>query len=454
MKPLMLITGPVATRSGYGSHSRDLVRSLVKMDRFNIHINSVRWGNTPMNALNEDNPDDLIILDRILKSPQLDRQPDVHIHISVPNEFQPIAKYNIGITAGIENTAPKVEWIQGMNRMNMNIVPSKFAKGIFDKVVYEEVNDQTKQKTGELKCTSPIEVLFEGADTNIYKKTNKISDELKVEMDKISERFVFLYTGHWLQGDLGQDRKDTGMLVRTFYETFKKTVNPPALLMKTSGATFSVIDREEIISKIEYVKSTMKSTDNLPPVYVLHGDLTDEEMNQMYNHTKVKAHISFTHGEGFGRPLLEASLSEKLVIAPDWSGHKDFLNKNNSVLLNGGMAKVHKSALPKEIFVDGAEWFNVNYQYAAQVMMDVFSSYRRYIMKGKKQAMYNRVNFSLDKMTKDFGKILDKHLPKFEEQPQAVDLKLPKLKKVGESPLDADKQNSKPGLKLPKLKKV
>jgi len=444
MKPLMLITGPVATRSGYGSHSRDLVRSLIAMDKFDIHINSLRWGNCPMNALDKDNPNDKIILDRILTTDNLSKQPEIHIQISVPNEFTPIAKYNIGITAGIENTAPKAEWIQGMNKMNMNIVPSNFVKEMFQKVTYEEVNEQTKQKTGELRLTSPIEVLFEGADVNIYKKTKDISDDLKSEMDSIKERFIFLYTGHWLQGDLGQDRKDTGMLLKTFLETFKNKPNPPALVMKTSGATFSIIDRNDIKQKIDDIKATVKGT--LPPVYFLHGDLTDEEMNQMYNHPKVKAHVSFTHGEGFGRPLLEASISEKIVIAPDWSGHKDFLNKNNSVLLPGAMTDVHKSALPKEMLVDGAKWFTVNYQYASQVMMDVFKDNRKYMMMAKRQAMYNRVNFTMDKMTSEFNRILDNHLPKFEEQPQAVDLKLPKLKKVS---------SDKPAeIELPKLKKV
>ena len=444
MKPLMLITGPVTTRSGYGSHSRDLVRSLIAMDKFDVKINSLRWGNCPMNALDKDDPNDKIILDKILTTDNLSRQPEIHIQISVPNEFTPIAKYNIGITAGIENTAPKAEWIQGMNKMNMNIVPSNFVKEIFQKVTYEEVNEQTKQKTGELRLTSPIEVLFEGADVNIYKKTKDISDDLKAEMDNIEERFVFLYTGHWLQGDLGQDRKDTGMLLKTFLETFKNKPNPPALLMKTSGATFSIIDRNEIKQKIEEIKATVNG--KLPPVYFLHGDLTDEEMNQMYNYPKVKAHVSFTHGEGFGRPLLEASISEKIVVTSDWSGHKDFLNKNNSVLLPGTMTKVHKSALPKEMLVDGAQWFTVNYQYASQVMMDVFKDNRKYTMMAKRQAMYNRVNFTMDKMTSEFNRILDNYLPEFEEQPQAVDLKLPKLKKVSsEKPAE---------IELPKLKKV
>ena len=441
----MLITGPVATRSGYGSHSRDLVRALIAMDKFDIHINSLKWGNTPMNALDDKNPNDKIILDRIIYDNNLPRQPEVHIQISVPNEFTPLAKYNIGITAGIENTAPKPEWVQGMNKMDMNIVPSKFVKGVFESVTYEEMDEQTKQKIGELRIIKPIEVLFEGADTNIYKVVKDISEEFKAEMSEIPEKFIFLYTGHWLQGGLGEDRKDTGMLLKTFLETFKNKPRPPALLMKTSGATFSIIDRNEIRQKIEDIKDTV--TGKLPPVYFLHGDLTDEEMNEMYNYPKVKAHITFTHGEGFGRPLLEASLSEKIVIASDWSGHKDFLNKNNSVLLPGAMTNVHQSALPKEMLVEGAQWFTINYQYASQVMKDVVKNTRQYNMKAKRQAMYNRVNFSMNKMTKDFGKILDKYLPKLEEQPQLVDLKLPKLIKVGD-------KSKPPKLKLPKLKKI
>ena len=263
-------------------------------------------------------------------------------------------------------------------------------------------------------------------------------------MDNIKERFVFLYTGHWLQGNLGEDRKDTGMLLKTFLETFKNKPNPPALLMKTSGATFSIIDRNEIKRKIEDIKVTVDG--KLPPVYFLHGDLTDTEMNEMYNHPKVKAHVSFTHGEGFGRPLLEASVSEKVVIASDWSGHKDFLNKNNSVLLPGGLTKVANSALPKDMLVDGAQWFTVNYQYASQIFMNVFKKNRDYTIKARRQAIHNRVHFSMDKMTAGFNRILDNYLPKFEEQPEQVSLKLPKLKKISES---------KPTeMKLPKLKKV
>ena len=121
MKPIVLVTAPVVTRSGYGAHARDIVRSLIAMDRFDVRIYPVRWGSTPWNALNENDENDKPILERLLKTPNLERQPDVHIHIVVPNEFAAMGKYNIGITAGIETSACPHSWIEGLNRMDLNI---------------------------------------------------------------------------------------------------------------------------------------------------------------------------------------------------------------------------------------------------------------------------------------------------------------------------------------------
>jgi hypothetical protein len=443
-RPLVLVTAPVGTRSGYGSHSRDICRSLIAMDKFDVKIWPVRWGNTPQDALNEKDPNDIIIIERLLSHPNMDRQPDVHIHIVVPNEFQQLGKYNIGITAGLETTVCPPEWLEGLNRMDLNIVPAKFVAETISKIVFDKHDQNTKQKIGTIQNEKPIEVLFEGADTNIYKPTKEFSKDLVDTLKEIEEDFCFLFVGHWLQGGIGHDRKDLGMLLKTFLETFKNRPKQPALLLKTSGATPSILDREDIMAKVNQIKDTVKG--QLPNIYVLHGDLEDEEMNGLYNHPKVKAHVSFTHGEGFGRPLLEASLSEKLVIAPNWSGPVDFLNKD-AILLPGGLNDVKKESFPKSMRVKGAQWFTVNYNYASKMLKDVFENYSKYTVKGKKLAIMNNTKFSLDAMTKKFEEILDKYLPKFDEQPKPVDLKLPKLKKIGTV-------NEKPKVELPKLKKV
>ena len=440
-KPILLVTAPVATRSGYGAHARDIVRSLVELDKYDVKVWNVRWGNTPMNALNDMEPRDKIIIDRLLQTPQLPQQPDIHMHIVVPNEFSPIGKYNIGVTAGLECTACPPEWIQGMNKMNLNIVPSTFVKNTMTSISFDIQDEKTKQLKGQLRLDKPIEVLFEGADSETYKKTNKLSKSIVEEMKNVKESFNFLYVGHWLQGKLGEDRKDTGMLVKVFLETFKNQKNKPGLIMKTSGASFSVLDREDILKKIDNIKKTVKG--DLPNIYLLHGDLTDDEVNDLYNHPKVKAHINITHGEGFGRPLLEASISGKPVIASSWSGHLDFLNSKQSVLVSGQMVDVPKSSFPENMRIEGAQWFTADYQQVSSYMKDVFKNYRKYSNNSMKLGKINQSLFSLKKMTAELGKILDNYVPDF---PKEVELKLPKLKKVGEQ--------EKPKLNLPKLKRV
>ena len=445
MKPLVLVTAPVGTRSGYGSHSRDICRSLIAMDKFDVKIWPVRWGSTPQDVLSEDNSTDVPIIKRLLDNPNMDRQPDIHFHIVVPNEFQAVAKYNIGITAGLETTICPPTWIEGLNRMNLNIVPANFIKESLSNTVFDKHNEETKEKIGEVRCNTPIEVLFEGTDTEIYKTTKEFSKELVDTLKEIKEDFCFLFVGHWLQGGLGHDRKDLGMLIKTFLETFKNQKKQPALLLKTSGATPSILDREDILKKINEVKNTVSG--DLPNIYVLHGDLRDEEINGLYNHPKVKVHVTFTHGEGFGRPLLEASLSEKPVIAPNWSGHVDFLDDKNAIMLPGSLNDVKPESLMKGMHIEGTQWFTVNYNYASKILKDVFDNYSKYMVKSKKLAIVNNTKFSLDAMTKKFEEILDKYLPKFEEQPKQVKLNLPKLKKVSSI-------SEAPKIQLPKLKKI
>lgn len=441
-KPVVLVTAPVATRSGYGAHSRDIIRSLINIDKYDVKIWPVKWGSTPMNALNDQDPNDKPIIERLLSNPTLPNKPDVHIHIVVPNEFSPIGKYNIGITAGLECTACPPSWLEGMNRMDLNIVPSTFVKNTMENVSFDIQDENTKELKGQLKNTKPIEVLFEGADTNIYKKTKEFSKTFLDEMKNVEESFNFLYVGHWLQGKIGEDRKDTAMLVKVFLETFKNKKKKPGLILKTSGASFSVLDREDILKKINKIKQSVSG--DLPNIYLLHGDFYDDEINELYNHPKVKAHVNITHGEGFGRPLLESSLSGKPIITSAWSGHMDFLNSNNSILISGNLVDVPKSSFPENMYVKGAQWFTVNYELTSKSMLDVFTNYKKYTLGANKLAKVNSSLYSLKKMEKDFEKILDNHLPEFSEE---VKLQLPKLKKV-------NKKSEPPKVKLPKLKRV
>lgn len=422
-KPYLVISAPVATVSGYGSHARDIVRSLRDLDKYDIKIISQRWGSTPMNALSPNDEFHMWMLQRMI-SPKITQKPDIWIQITVPNEYQRVGKFNIGITAGIETNLVHNEWIDGMNRMDLNIVTSEHSKQSFLNSVYQK-KDQNGNPVGELKVTKPIEVLFEGFDERVY--TNKQHDIqgsfLDDELNKIEEDFVFLFVGHWLKGDFGHDRKDVATLIKTFSETFRDKNNPPALLLKTSAGVFSVMDREEIVTRIQKVRDGIKG--ELPPVYLLHGELTDEEMNNLYNHPKIKSMVSLTKGEGFGRPLLEFTQSGKPIIASAWSGHMDFLNREDSLLVGGRISQIHPSVVWDKVLIPESGWFYVDVNEATHAMKKLYSGYNEFHKKSKSFGYKVKKKFKLSDMTSKLGELLDSNLPDF---PKEIPLELPKLK--------------------------
>jgi hypothetical protein len=418
MKPTLVFQAPVATRSGYGDHARDLLHSLYKLDKFEIKIISTRWGNTPMDALNYDKPFHKWVVDNII--PGIEQKPDIYIQVTVPNEFQPMGFYNIGITAAIETTACALDWIHGCNRMDLIIVPSQHSKDSLIKTVYNESDNQTQKVIKQHKIEKPVEILFEGFDEMDF-GTEHVAHI--TELDSIKEDFAFLFVGHWLRGDLGEDRKNVGMMIKTFAMAFKNEKVKPALVLKTSSAGFSVMDRENTIKKI---KEVLGNDYQKVPIYFLHGDLTPAQMNGLYEHRKVKVMLNFTKGEGFGRPLLEFSLTGKPIIVSGWSGHLDFL-KQGAVLLEGELKNVHESAADQFLLKE-SQWFNVNISKSLVTIKDVYKNYGKYKTESSKLGKYNLANFSLTKMTEGFDIILNQYGIYTKIQPKFQQLQLPKLK--------------------------
>lgn len=410
----VVVSCPVDTYSGYGARARDFVQALLEIGKYDVRILSQRWGNTRQGYLEDHQRDEL----SSLIIPQLTYEPDVWIQITVPNEFQRVGKYNIGVTAGIETTLAAPQWIMGCNVMDLVITSSKHSKLVFEESKYD-MTDQSKGTTEKIELKKPLEILIEGAHTDKY---TPLALPATFNLKDIPENFCFLNVGHWLPGSLGNDRKNIGLLVRLFFETYKNKPNPPALILKTSMVTSSIIDRNKILSNIEKIKNDVKGT--LPNIYLLHGDLTDREMNELYNNSKVKAMISLTKGEGFGRPLLEFSLVNKPIIASAWSGHVDFLDKDLSLLVGGELKPLHKSSIQDQVLVEGSSWFFPYDNHAMAAMKEMQKNYDKYRVNAKKLGYKNRTNFSFTKMKEDLDGLLTKYLPEF---PKQIELKLPKL---------------------------
>ena len=428
-KPRFVISCPFDTYSGYGARSRDIVKAIIELDKYEVQLLPQRWGETAWNFC-LDHPEWKFLLKYTVPQNWQQTQPDIWAQITIPNEFQPLGKYNIGLTAGIESTACKAEWIQGLNRMDMNWVSSNFAKNTFEAMTYEKKDSRTNQVVEQVKLTKPIEVIFEGVDITTYKplKASKIQN---MDLSTIKEDFCYLFVGHWMNGAFGHDRKNLGVLVKSFYDAFKNKIGKrPALILKASTGAATYLSRDTILDRIKTIKDVYGKA-KLPNIYVLSGEFDDNEVNELYNHPKIKAMVSFTKGEGFGRPLLEFSTTGKPIIASGWSGHMDFLNPEFNVLLPGELENVDPSAA-NDWLIKEAQWFKISPTHAISSLKEVYKHYKKYHQRSKKQRYHAIKNYSWEKMKELVNVKLDTNLPQFAKQVELKipTLNLPKLKKI------------------------
>ena len=407
----VVIASPVATQSGYGHHAREIIANFIEQrgKEWDIKLLSLPWGHTPFTY-----PIPMDWNQRIVPMP-LTYQPDIWVQVTVPNEFQAIGKFNIGVTAGTEGDICPADWIDRLNTMQLVIVPTTFTKTVFENTA----------KQHNKPITTRIEVIPEYFDETIY--NNNVTGQLSI-LDQITESSAFLSVGHWLQGQLGEDRKNIGGVIHCFFETYKNQKDTPALILKTSGATYSVMDRFEIESKINQVRE-MFGNAKLPNVYLLHGDLTDEEMNLLYNHPKVKAMISFTKAEGFGRPLLEFSTTGKPIIAPHYSGQADFLKKDFICALAGGLTEIHPTTR-NEFLIEGAKWFTPDYGHASKMIKDVLKNYKKWQELAKRQRYFVNSTFTKTAVASVYETVFNSIDSEISNIPMPIKLKLPELNKV------------------------
>jgi len=326
----------------------------------------------------------------------------------------------------METTGVHHSWVEGVNRMNLTLVPSEHSKTSFLNSTFQQQNQQG-QIVGELKVNKPIEVLFEGVDLESFtaKKTTDF------DLSKIKEPFAYLCVGHWLPGDFGEDRKNISYTIKAFLEVFKNKKKAPALILKTPVGNSSYMGRDEVVKRIEQIKASVNSK-NLPSIYLLNGDLSEQQLNNLYNHPKVRAFVMFTKGEGFGRPLLEFSLTKKPILTTNWSGHIDFLKKEFCCLVDGELQNVHHSAAQKDMILQETKWFKPNDGQVGFFLKDVYENYKNYQELAKRQAFYSKENFSLSKMEEKLLEILEQNVPEIakEVKLQLPKLQLPKLKKI------------------------
>ena len=103
MRKKILLKAPLLTRSGYGEQARFALRSLrSREDLYDIFIQPLQLGQTSWT--NEVNEERLWIDQTIEKTIAFIQEGgtfDMSLQVTIPNEFEKLAGYNIGYTAGI-----------------------------------------------------------------------------------------------------------------------------------------------------------------------------------------------------------------------------------------------------------------------------------------------------------------------------------------------------------------
>jgi glycosyltransferase involved in cell wall biosynthesis len=337
MKKTVLLRAPVLSISGYGVHARQVARWLFsKADEsgnLDVTTELLNWGQTPWYT-DVYGQDDLI--GRCLQASSNEKNLyDVTIQLQLPNEWCPeLGKFNVGMTAGVEADRCNPAWIDCINKMNLVIVPSKFTKEVFE-------------NSG--KVTTPIAVVPESFFDYVLK-----SDEASPLDLNLETKFNFLIFGQMTGGDAASDRKNLPFTVKWLSETFAG--NPDVgIILKTNAGRFTEADKHVCLNSLTQLLQQINKQAN-PKIYLLHGEMSEEEVVGLYKHPTVKALVSLTHGEGFGLPLLEAAACGVPIITSGWSAHTEFLNLGKYIKIETKSGAIPQSRVDGQIWMQGAQW--------------------------------------------------------------------------------------------------
>lgn len=396
MRKKIVVRGPVLSRSGYGEQTRYALRSLRAYENiFDIHLIPVGWGQTGW--MFEDN-EERRWFDFLSKKTGMHTQNggqfDMSLQVTIPNEWEKLAPINIGYTAGIETDKIAPIWVEKSRLMDRIIVISEHAKYGFDNTTYQATNSETGETYPDFRCTTPVVPV-----SYPYKPIETQNVNLNLDFD-----FNFLCVAQW------SVRKNLENTVKGFVEEFKN--EEVGLVLKTNCRNNSVLDRSLTNQQLEDLLKPY--ADRKCKVYLLHGDMTEEEMTGLYNHPKLKGLVTAAHGEGFGLPIFEAAYNGLPVIAPDWSGHVDFLyapkkdkkgnlkSKPHFIKIDYDLAPIQQTAVWDGVLNADSRWCYPKQQSYQSSLRKLYKSSKMYKGIANKLQKHIQTEFAADKMYKKF----------------------------------------------------
>ena len=335
----VVLRAPVLTQSGYGVHSRQVAAWLIDLaDKGDIKltIQCVPWGDTTWYV----NPDLLDgFVGKIMKySGGEVKDADVSFQLILPNEWIPtLAKYNVGMTAGVETDKCNPAWIHAINQMDEIVVPSSHVAQTF------------KNTVGII--LKPVTVIPEAFPDEM------LNVETIESFDEIETDYNFLVFGQLTGGDSKDDRKNIAKTLILLINRFKG-MKDVGVVLKTNLGRSSILDFKNLEHSMTKLLKDL-GHDGTPRFYLLHGNMPNSTLNDLYRSDKIKALVSLTRGEGFGLPLLEAAACGLPIIATNWSAHKDYLKRDTFIDVKFNLEELSPKRIDNQIFIQGAKWAEV-----------------------------------------------------------------------------------------------
>lgn len=331
----VVVRAPLLSISGYGEHSRQVYKSVRGIPGLDVKCQILQWGNTAW--MIDASGFDGMAGEIMSRSTPATEGFDVSLQVQLPDEWsKSLAKFNVGITAGVETDRCNPKWIDAINQMDLVIVPTTHVRDTF-------------LRTGDVK--TKILVIGEW-----YQETLDLSPLPQIIDLEFDTSFNFLMVSQLTAMDDVSDRKNIINTLKWFCETFKNDKDV-GLILKTNLGRGTHIDRQNVHGVIQNVLSSVRKGP-YPRVHIVHGNMTDHEVTSLYRHPTVKCFISLTRGEGFGLPILDASVAELPVITTEWSGHLDFMKLGKFIGVDYDLVDVPAHKIDNRIFVDKTRWAN------------------------------------------------------------------------------------------------
>lgn len=155
------------------------------------------------------------------------------------------------------------------------------------------------------------------------------------------------------------ERKNTINLIKCFKKTFEPNDKRVALTIKTSRSTRFKSEKNQLLEEIGNYENIIL-VENIFEKNTLHHIIKNCD-----------CYISLHRSEGYGLTMAEAMYFGKPVIATGYSGNLEFMNSENSFLVDYEICNVNAKMLNYD---ENTVWSNPDIEHASQLMKDVFDN--------------------------------------------------------------------------------